>query len=120
MADRVLFIAWGAPVAGREERSLEVFNAALGICGRMQQEDRIEGFNVRLFDPNAELGGYIELRGSAAQIAAVREDDEFRRNTVDAQLCVEGLRHIIGSADEAVAQDMAMYQEALAHAPQMA
>jgi hypothetical protein len=120
MADRVLFIAWGAPVRRREERSLEVFNEALGICGRMQQEDRIEGFNVRLFEPNAELGGYIEMRGSAAQIAAVREDEEFRRNTVDAELCVEGLRHIGGSADEAVAQDMAMYQEALAHAPQMA
>jgi hypothetical protein len=120
MADRVLFIAWGAPVRGREERSLEVFNEALGICGRMQQEDRIEGFNVRLFEPNAELGGYIEMRGTAAQIAAAREDEEFRRNMVDASLCVEGLRHIGGTADEGVAQDMTLYREALAHAPQMA
>ncbi len=86
----------------------------------MQQQERIEGFSVRLFEPNAELGGYIEMRGTAAQIAAVREDEEFRRNTIDAELCVEGLRHIGGSADDAVAREMTMFQEALAHAPQMA
>jgi len=32
MADRVLFMSWGSPVPGREERGLEVFNEAIGIC----------------------------------------------------------------------------------------
>lgn len=120
MADRVLFIGWSAPIPGREGRSLEVFNDALGICGRMQQEERIERFDVRLFDPNADLGGYIELHGTAAQLAAVREDADFRRNTIDAQLCVSGLRHIDGYANEAIAREMAAYQEAIAQVPQMA
>lgn len=120
MADRVLFIGWGAPVRGREQRALEVFNEALGLCGRMQQEGRIEAFTVRLFDPNAELGGYIEMLGTAAQIEAVRQDEEFRRNTIDAELNVEGIRHITGSAETGVANDMALYQEALASLPQMA
>jgi len=42
MADRILFIGWGATVRGREERGLEVFNQAVGFYGRCQQEGRIE------------------------------------------------------------------------------
>jgi hypothetical protein len=120
MADRLLFIGWDAPVRGREERSLEVFNDAVGICGRMQQDARIEKFDVVLLGPNGQLGGYIELHGTNEQLAAVREDAEFRRNTIDAALCVEGLRHIDGYANEGVARQMAMYTEAVGKIPQMA
>jgi hypothetical protein len=121
MADRMLFIGWGANVRGREERGLEVFNEALGICGRMQQDGRIEKFEVRLLGPNAsDLYGYIEVHGSAAQIAAVREDEEFRRNTMDAAQIVDGLRHIEGAVNEGVAETMAMYQESISKVPQSA
>ena len=120
MADRVLFIGWGAPVRGREERGLEVFNEAIGILGRMQQEGRIEKFDVVLFGPNGYLDGYIELHGSAAQLAAVREDEEFRRNTADAQNIVDGLRHIDGATGEGIAREMGLYQESLTRVPQTA
>jgi len=33
------------------------------------------------------------LHGSAEQLAAVREDEEFQRNTIDAQLIVDGFHH---------------------------
>jgi len=118
MADRVLFIGWGTPVRGREERGLEVFNEAIGILGRMQQEGRIEKFDVVLLGPNADLNGYIEMHGSAEQLAAAREDEEFRRNTADASLIVDGLRHIDGFTDDGVALQMALYQESIARVPQ--
>ena len=121
MADRVLFIGWGAPVRGREERGQEVFNEAIGIAGRMQQEGRIEKFEVRLLGPNADrLDGYIEMHGSAEQIAAVKEDDEFRRNTMDAAQIVQGLCHIDGVVNEGVADTINMYQESLSKVPQPA
>ena len=121
MADRMLFIGWGAPVRGREERGLEVFNEALGICGRMQQEGRIEKFEVRLLGANGGgLDGYIEVHGSAAQIADLKEDDEFQRNTMDAAQIVEGLRHIDGVLNEGVAEMMGKYQEAIGKVPQTA
>jgi hypothetical protein len=120
MSDRVLFIGWSTPVRGREERGLEVFNEAMGIYGRMQQEGRIEKFDVVLLGPNGELDGYIELHGSAEQLAAVREDDEFQRNTIDASLVVDRLRHIEGSTNNEVARQMALYQESIARAPQSA
>jgi hypothetical protein len=120
MSDRVLFIGWSTPVRGREERGLEVFNEAMGICGRMQQEGRIEKFDVVLLGPNGELDGYIEMHGSAEQLAAVREDGEFQRNTIDASLVVDRLRHIEGSTNNEVARQMALYQESIARAPQSA
>ena len=118
MADRVLFISWGSPIPGREERGLEVFNDAIGICGRMQQEGRIEKFDVVLFRPNGELNGYIQLHGSEEQLAAVREDEEFMRNTADASLVVNHLRHLDGATNEEVAGQVARYQEAVTRVPQ--
>jgi hypothetical protein len=120
MADRLLFIGWSTPVRGREERGLEVFNEAIGLCGRMQQEGRIEKFDVVLLGPNGDLNGYIEVHGSAAQIAAFREDEEFQRNTVEASLVVDGLRHIEGYTNDEVARQMARYQESVARVPQTA
>ena len=120
MADRVLFVSWGETVRGREERALEVFNEAVGLMGRMQQDGRIESFDVVLLDPNGELGGYFEVHGSAQQIAALREDEEFQRNTNDASLIVENIRHVTGYTNEGVAKQTAMYQEAIAKVPQRA
>ncbi len=120
MADRVLFIGWGSPVRGSEERGLEVFNEALGLLGRMQQDGRVEGFDVALLEPNGDLNGYVAIRGSAEQIADVRADEEFRRNTLDASLIVDKLRHVEGFTNEGVAREMAMYQEAIAKVPQRA
>jgi hypothetical protein len=118
MADRVLFISWGSPIPGREERGLEVFNDAIGICGRMQQEGRIEKFDVVLLRPNGELNGYIELHGSVEQLNAVREDEEFMRNTADASLVVNHLRHLDGTTSDEVARQVTRYQESVARVPQ--
>jgi hypothetical protein len=120
MADRVLFISWGKVVPGREERGLEVFNEAIGICGRMQQEGRIEKFDVVLLGPNGDLNGYIELHGSAEQIAAVHEDEEFQRNTIDANLVVDKLRHVDGITGDEIARQMSLYQESIGRVPQSA
>jgi hypothetical protein len=120
MADHVLFISWSTPVRGAEERGLEVFNDTLGFYGRMHQEGRIEGFDVMLFDPNAEMNGCIQIHGSAEQLAAVRRDQEFQRMTIAAELIVDDLTLIEGYANEGVARQMALYQEALASVPQRA
>jgi hypothetical protein len=120
MADRLLFIGWDTPVRGREERGLEVFNEAIGLYGRMQQEGRIERFDVVLLGPNGELNGYIEVHGSAEQLATVREDDEFQRNMIDASLVVDGLRQIEGFTNEEIARQMSRYQESIARVPQTA
>jgi hypothetical protein len=120
MADRVLFISWGDGVYGREERGLEVFNEAVGLWGRMQQDGRIESFDVVLLMPNGELNGYMQLHGSAEQLAALRTDEEFMRNMVSASLIVDNLRHVEGFTNNGVARQMALYQEAVSQVPQNA
>jgi hypothetical protein len=120
MADRVLFIGWGTPVRGREERGLEVFNEAIGLYGKMQEQGRIEQFDVTLLGPNSGLAGYIELYGSAQQLSDVRESEDFRRMLADANLVVDDLRQIDGYANEAIARQMALYQESIARVPQIA
>src|SRR5437660_12911315 len=107
MAERMLFIGWGTPVRGREERGLEVFNEALGLYGRMQQDGRIEAFDVCLFDPNSNLAGYIQLHGTADQLAAAKNADDFRRALMDAALIVDDLHMIEGFTNEGIAQEMA-------------
>lgn len=119
MADRMLLVTWGMPVRGREERALEIFNEAVGLAGRMQQDGRIESFDVVLLEP-ADIGGFMQLRGSAAQIAALSEDEEFMRNTMDAQMICDDVRHVRGVCNEGVAQWMQMYQEATRKVPQSA
>ena len=121
MADRILFITWGANVAGREERGLEVFNEAVGLYGRMQQEGRIEGFDVALMTPSgAGIDGYMCLKGSAEQLNAVKEDQDYLRVMTDASLIVKNLCVCDGYANEGIAPQMAMYQEAIGRVPQMA
>lgn len=62
----------------------------------------------------------MAIRGTREQITAFRADDEFRRNTVQATMCVDRVHHVEGACNEGVAADMALYQETIASAPQRA
>jgi hypothetical protein len=53
MAERAVFIGFGQPVRGREERAIEVFNDWVGMLGRMQGDGRIEGMTCASSIPTA-------------------------------------------------------------------
>ncbi|MDX6698411.1 MAG: hypothetical protein QOE65_1808 [Solirubrobacteraceae bacterium] len=121
MADQMLFIGWSDAARGREERALEVFNDGVGLYGRMQQDGRIEKFDVCLLSPNgSDLGGCFQLHGTGDQIAGVQNDTEFQRHMTEATLCVEGMRIINGYVNEGVAGQMDMYRQAIEKTPQTA
>lgn len=121
MADRLLFIGWDEVARGREERAIECFNETVGYYGRLQQDGRIEGLDVCLLVPNgAGLQGYITLQGTADQLHSVREEEEFMRLFTEATLCVDGMRILDGFANEAIAQQMGLYQQAVAKVGQPA
>jgi hypothetical protein len=114
MADRALFVGFGTPVRGREERAVAVFNEFVAMFGRMQSDGRIEGMDVTLLDPHGgDLGGFFLAHGSAAQCAALQNDEEFRRAVVDASLIVENLGVVPAATGEGVGPEMAMYSEAV-------
>jgi hypothetical protein len=115
MPDRSLFIGFGQPVRGREERAVEVFNEFVGMFGRMQAAVRIEDMDVALLDPHGgDLGGFFMVHGSPEQCSALQMDEEFRRACTDAGLIVENFGVVPAATGAAVAEEMAMYTEAVA------
>jgi hypothetical protein len=120
MADRVLLFSWGTPVRGREERALEVFNESVGLYGKMQQDGRIEKFDLMLFEPNGLMDGCVQLHGAQSQLDAVRESDDFQRLIADATLIVDDIKLVAGVTNAGVAEQMAIFQEAISKVPQMA
>ena len=114
MADRALFVGFGAPVRGREERAIDVFNEWVAMLGRMQGAGRIEGMDVCLLDPHGgDLGGFFMAHGSAEQCAALLQDEEFRRACIDASLIVDHFGVVPGASGEAVGEEMTWYSEAV-------
>jgi hypothetical protein len=114
MADQALFIGFGAPVRGREERAIEVFNDFVGMFGRLQSEGRIEGMDVCLLGPHGgDLGGFFMVHGSEAQCSTLVNAEEFRRATIDATLIVEKFGVVPARTGEAVGSEMGMYAEAV-------
>jgi hypothetical protein len=114
MAERAVFVGFGQPVRGREERAVDVFNEFVEMFGRMQSDGRIEGMDVTLLDPHGgDLGGFFMVHGSKSQCAALPMDEEFRRASIDAALIVENYGVVPGVTGAAVGQEMALYMEAV-------
>ena len=115
MADRAMFVGFGQPVRGREERAVEVFNEFVGMFGRMQADGRIEDLDVTLLDPHGgDLGGFFMVHGTAEQCSALAMDEEFRRACIDASLIVENFGVVPAATGAGVAEEMTMYTEAVA------
>ncbi len=114
MAEAGLFIGWGEPVRGREERALAIFNESVQYWGGLQQQGRIERFDVALLPPHGgDLGGFALLRGTAEQIDSVRRDEEFRRLVQRVRLVVEDLGLVDALVDDGLAQGLGLYQDAV-------
>lgn len=114
MADAGLFIGWGAPVRGREAKSIEVFGEALAFYGGLESDGRIESHDVALLSPHGgDLDGFILLRGSAEQMAALRQDEEFQRMTTRAQMIVDNVGVVDAALGSGIESQMAHYQAAI-------
>jgi hypothetical protein len=114
MAEAGLFIGWGEPVTGREVKGLEVFAEALAYYAKAEQDGRIESSETVLLGPHGgDLGGFTLIRGSEAQVAAVRAEDEFERIITRAGLVVRNVGVVDASVDEGVQDAVAVYQAAV-------
>lgn len=112
MADAGLFIGWGQVVRGREQRALEVFNESVEYWAGLQSDGKIEDFEIVLLAPHGgDLQGYAILRGSAEQLNALRDDDEFGRRNTRADQIVEGLGVIDAALGEGIGRAMNIYTE---------
>jgi hypothetical protein len=112
MADAGLFIGFGEPVRGREGPAVDSFNDTVAYLGQIQSEGKIDDFEIVFLDPHGgDLGGFMLLRGTADQMHAVRQEEEFQRHMTQASLTVERLGVVNASLGEGIARAMAIYQE---------
>ena len=115
MADRAFFIGWGNPVRGREKVALQVFNESVQYWAQLQQTGQIESFEVAMMEPHGgDLAGFAILRGSGAQLNALRPSAEFQKNVTRANLIVENLGVVGAVIGEGLTNDMAVYAEQIA------
>jgi hypothetical protein len=114
MADRALFVGFGQPVRGREERAVEVYGEFVAMLARMQSDGRIESMEIALLDPHGgDLAGFFMVHGTAEQCSTLQMDEEFRRACTDAGLIVDNFGVVAAATGAAVGEEMGMYTEAV-------
>ena len=113
MADAALFIGFGEVVRGREKRALKNFNDSVEYYTGLQNEGRIESFDVTLLGPHARLNGFAMLRGTEEQLDSVRRSKEFRVQVARARLIVDELVIADAYIGGGLAQVLSEYQEEL-------
>jgi hypothetical protein len=114
MAEAGLFIGWGEPITGREAKGLEVFAEALAYYAKVEQEGRIESHETAFLGPHGgDLGGFTLVRGSEAQMAALRTEDDFERIITRAALVVQNVGVVDAAIGAGLQDAVAVYQEAV-------
>ena len=97
MADQVLFIGWDHPVIGREQQAMQLFQKCLQYYGKLKSEGKIESFEpVILGAHGGDLNGFFYVKGEAAKLAAVQQEETFMDIVTEARYCIEGFGVISG------------------------
>ncbi len=92
MASAALFIGWGTPARGREQKALQLFNEAIQYYTRLQQQGTIENFEAVLLEPHGgDLQGFVLLRGEPDKLNGIRTSEEFLHLTTQATLALDNL-----------------------------
>lgn len=90
MANSALFIGWGDPVRGREQKSLQVFGEAIQYYTRLQQQGEIESFEAVALEPHGgDLQGFLLVRGDGEKLSRLRTTQEYTSLNLRAGLVVE-------------------------------
>ena len=115
MADAGIFIGFGQPARGREQRAVESFGEAIAHFAALQQAGEIESFEPVFLEPHGgDLGGFILLRGDPDKLARVRVSEEFGNLIARAGLAVDGMGVVGATLGEALEREMAYYGEQIA------
>jgi hypothetical protein len=115
MADAALFIGFGRPARAREPQALEVFGRTLQLYGELQGRGEIESFEPVLLEPHGgDLGGFVLIRGSREQLAALRLNEDFRSLCARAGLVVDGFGVVDAHIGDGLGAEMAIYEQQVA------
>src|ERR1700745_1666754 len=104
MAEAALCQLWGGIVPGREKQALNVYNDTMQYWAGLQQEGKIERFDVTVLAPSGgDVAGFLVARGTAAQIDSLRRTKEYQQRTARVQLIASHLSVTDAYVDEGLA-----------------
>jgi hypothetical protein len=113
MAGHGLFIGFGYPVRGREQKASDVFNEAIELWTRYQQEGKLDGWDAYFLDPHGgDLGGFFLLRGDG--VFEIQRDEAFGRLITRAQLIAENFGVVGVQFGDRIAAQMQLFLESAA------
>lgn len=112
MAEAALCTTFGEPVPGREKQALKIYGDTVEYYTRLQQEGKIERFDVTIIGPTGgQVNGFIVVRGTANQVDTLRRTKEFQQMINSVQLVASHTSVHDAYVDEGLAQIMSQYQE---------
>ena len=112
MADFGLFIGFGWPVRGREQNATKVFNEAVELWTRLQNEGQVASWSAVFLEPHGgDLGGFFLVWGERDAIAKIRSSDELTRLATRAQLIVENFGIVGAETGDRIGAQMQMFLE---------
>jgi hypothetical protein len=113
LADYGLFVGFGWPVRGREQKATQVFGEAVQFWTRLQEEGEIEGFEAVFLEPHGgDLGGFFLIRGEKDKLARIRWSDEVTRLNTRAQLIADNFGVVAAELGGRIEAQMQIFQEA--------
>lgn len=104
MANRAIVSSWGAAFVGRENVGLGLFMQAVQFFNDCKQKGEIEELRIYI-NANGSLSegaGQMIVEGSAAQLAALVERDEYMSLMTKAIHVVQGFRTVSSSTGDEV------------------
>ncbi|MCP9271385.1 hypothetical protein [Mycolicibacterium arenosum] len=115
MAETGFWVAWGIPTRGRERQALDLLkNTLTGYLDGLVRDGRIERFDTAILKPqSAELGGFILVQGSKAQVAALRAEPDFEQWVMQVQLVADKVGIVEAWVGDGLAEAFGLYEDAL-------
>ena len=114
MAKAALCTVWGDPIPGREKQALIIYNEAMRHWAGLQQEGKIERFDVTVLTfSGGNVAGLLVVRGTAEQIDSVRRSKEYQQYVARGQLVASHVSVASAYVDEGLTQFMGWYQKVI-------
>lgn len=115
MSEAGVWVAWGIPARGRERQALDLLKHSMtDYLDQLSRDGRIERFDAALLRPQStELGGFILIQGTTAQIDALRTDREFQTWVTQVQLVADKVGVVDAWVNDGLPAAYDLYEEAL-------
>jgi hypothetical protein len=115
MAEAGVWVAWGIPARGREVRALDLLKETTsGYLERLVRDGRIERYDTAILKPQTtELGGFILIQGSQAQIDTLRREEDFAVWVNQVQLVADRTGMVDAWVNDGLSDAIERYEQAL-------